>query len=290
MNINIFKNIGKYFTHQPPCSGRVASSAKMLGIKGSEAQRTQLAGELNDKFFKIIDDEFVRKAANKEKAELSKKELVGCIKQVVPNVKINVKYINDPMSFGYLEKTINKGKNTVDGFVLGLEGAVKKGEDHVVLRHEMRHFFDYMTQPKLAARSNTAAIIAKLGKGSESSVSSHLDVYSDLLYQPKTFEDNQAEISVLAKKLNGYFKSMRTPAEEKIEILQKWRSGLKTELNAYNDEAKFACKDSPDKYWKENAADYLFKDKIKLVEQALKDAISAVRKESALKFGPKASN
>jgi hypothetical protein len=285
MKINIFKNIGKYFTHQSSCAGRVASSAKMLGIKGSATQRAQLAGELNDKLFRIIGDEFVRKMAKSKKAKLSKEELARCINKIVPGVKVVIKSEKNPRCLGSLDQILSRKK--VTGYILRLNDDVKKGENESILRHEMRHLLDYATQPKLSARSNIGAIIKKLGNGSDSRMVRHWDFYSDTLYEKKVYEDNQKELSELVKKVNFHFKALRTPAEEKIEILQNWRNGLKTESNAYADEARFACKKNPDKYTEKDVGDFLFEGKIKMVNQMLKDEIAAVRKESALKFGPK---
>jgi len=292
MQIKSIKNTGNYIAKevkslQKAWPERVASSAKLKGIKGSETQRNQLAEELNNKLFKIIDNVFEQKGKKRVKwknPQIEKKELLDCIKKVIPEVKINIKYEKDPMYAAFIENILDRTQKTVVGFTVGLRGPVKKGQTTYYLRHEMRHIFDNVTQPKIAARNNTGILIGRLKNYDKNIDWKHFEFYANDLYQKVQNNDIKNEFNLITKKTNKYFKELNTTSEEKIEVLQRWRHGLKTELNAYTDEANYFNKKNPKKHRKEDAGAYFFEQKIKLLEQMLKDEINAVRKLSAEKY------
>lgn len=286
MVINSVKNIIKY-PFQKTSIERVASSARLFGIRGTEEQRTQLALDLNNKLFKLIDDVFEQKIKINQKPILKKVELLHCIKQVIP--KINIKEWFDPTMEvdGRIKPMLDKSKTKFTGFMIITKTNIEKGVNEDLLRHEMRHVFDDVTQPKILARTNTDALIGRLENYDVNTDFSHFDFYNSFLYPPKTHAEDQEEAAFLTTSIKEHFASLNTPSDEKIEILQNWRSLIKTEKNAYNDEASFVNKENPKEYLEDAYGDFFFEAKIKIVEQVLKDEISAVRKLNAEKYGYK---
>ena len=279
--INTVENLAK----KAPYPERIASSVRMPGVKGTEAQRSQLACELNDKLFKIVEDAFWRKTKKKEVPQLSERELLNCVKKVLPKVALHVKYQKDPICAAFVEPVFNAPQKTIVGLILGMKSALKKKKNEFLLRHEMRHIFDYMTQPKILGRTNTSNLVGKLKNYNHIKDMKHFDFYIGNLYRSRQCTEDQKEISLVAEHIKDHFEVLKSSPEEKIEILQKWRYGLKTEVNAYNDEAGFACKENPKKYLKESIRDYFFEGKIRLIEQLLKDEIATVRTGHAEKLG-----
>lgn len=185
MNISVIKNTSKYIEKKAHPE-RVAPSARLAGIKGTDQQRAQMALELNDKLFKLIHDIFEQKIEINKKNEypsLTKKELMNCIKQVTPGVKIKMRYENRLGYFGSVERIFNKNKIT--GYVLSIKGKVKKRINEVPLIHEMQHIFDFITQPKMNARFNTDCLIGRIENYSRFRDVFNYKFYQDNLYATK---------------------------------------------------------------------------------------------------------
>ena len=287
MKVNNLKKLDKYFPYMPYPT-RLAPSAILRGVKGTEQQRTELAQELNNKLFKLIDDVFEQKIKMGKKPKLDIKELLSCIKQVVPNIKIKISEKLNRDEAGTVENIFDKTKKTIVGFRLSLGGNLEQGVNENNLRHEMRHDFDSITQPKINARFNTANLIGRLPNYTDYIDDKHYNFFDRVLYQEKNYEDSQRELEYLTKKIKKHFKKLETPPEEKIEMLQTWRHSLKSEMNAYKDESEFACNGgNVEEYMEVEIGDYFFEPKIKLIEKMLKDEIASVRKISAEKYGKK---
>jgi len=265
---------------------RVASSARLPGIKGTERQRNQLAYDLNNKLFVLINDIFESKIKMNQKPALEKNELQDCIKQIIPNIKVKVKYKKMADCIGFLEPLADKSKK-VAGYCLNLNEKLEKGINDDTLRHEARHLFDFVTQPKTIARTNTQSLTGRLENYTEKIDMKHFDFYSDKLYTDKVFKNDEKELEILTKKIKKYFNKSKTTSDEKIEILQNWRGGLISEIAAYTDEAIYMNKENPGKILDQTLKELFLEPKLKLIEQILKDEIIAVRKISAEKFGKK---
>lgn len=282
MRINSLENASKHFI-QKVCPERVASCAR-LKIRGSEKQREKLKVELNDTFSKIIKESFDKKIKEKQKPSLNHQEILDCIKQILPTINIRVGKERQAGINGGVKTLLDSTKKVV-GFALKLKSDVKKGKNEETLRHEMNHILDFVTQPKTLARYNTDSLVGKLANYNENRDLTHFAFYSKYLYMPKTRKSDEQEIKFLAKKINEHFEKLKAPPEEKIEILQNWRYSLKAEKNAYWDEANYMYKENPKQYLLVSYGDFLHEPKIKLVEKFLKDEITAVRQESAKKYG-----
>jgi len=289
MKINNLKFLDKYFPYMP-YPKRIASSARLSGIKGSEQQRNEMIEGLNNNLFKLIDDAFEKKVKKGEQPLLCGKEILKCVKKVIPKIKIKISSENVSGFDAFVENIFDKNKKTIIGYAFSIPETIKKGSNDELLRHEMHHILEEAVAPKMAARSNTENLIGRLKNYTVYKNEEHLYFYEDNLYQKMSFKNTQEEIKYLNTIIKNHFKGFKTPSEEKIEVMQTWRHLLKSELNAYTDQAKFACKEkTPDEYLKDKYGDYLFEPKIKLIEQILKDEIAGVRKISAEKYGKKST-
>jgi len=297
MNIGIFKSLGKIFGKPAPVAQmyvpRVAASARIAGVTGSELERTQQVQQLNKKLFELIDDVFEKKTAMGEKPKLNEKEFLNCVKQVIPDANIKIKYnkkLHSEGSVDYIYK--NKKEKTVIGYLLEMKAAIEAGENEGTAVHEMWHSIEKMVQTKIAARQNAKSLIGRLKNFTEAKNQKHTDFYCDELYQRKELKDvsDEKQLKVISSSMKRHFEDLKTPSDEKIEILQRWRYSLKTELNAYKEECRYICKKmgNPDTTFNNLYGDYLFAPKIKIVEDMLKDEIASVRKLSAEKYGQKA--
>jgi len=150
----------------------------------------------------------------------------------------------------------------------------------------MRHIFDFITQPKMPARDNTRCLAGRLKNYGNYVEMKHYEFYDEVLYQKKSCKNSNEEIQFISEEIKKHFKKLNSPSEEKIEILQKWRSAMKTEINAYEDEADFIHKIfSLNTQLEKVEGEFLFDSKVKLVEEMLKNEIALVRKISAEKYG-----
>jgi hypothetical protein len=294
MNVTSIINISKFrckknLTLKNIPAGRFDSSLRFPGVKGTEQQRSKLACELNDKLFKLIHDIFNQKIKMNKRPTVNKVEIKQCIKEVVPTAKIDVIYDKCQDSAGYVGTMEETATKKIAGFVLGLRGSIKQrdADGVMTLRHEMKHFFDYITQPKSIARDNTTYLIGKLENFTEKKNDKHLTFYDNVLYHPKKYKNDEKEMNYLKGRLGKYFDKNPTPPAEKIEILQNWRGGLKAERDAYADEQVCISSDKEivEAAVKEAKEYFFFEPKIKLVEQMLKEEISAVRKQHAKNYG-----
>lgn len=292
MSINEVQNIGRVLLRKPklaqkPYPPRIGPTVSLPGIKGNQEQRTQMAKSLNDKLFGLINDTYEQKKQAGKKPFIGKKELLTIIKKVIPNVEITMGRVEDPRCAGSVEPMLDINSKTYESLLLKMNRGIKKGNNEDTLKHEMRHVFDYLTQPKIFARYNTVALIGRMKNFTADTNFDHFLFYNSVLYGPKTHKIDKNEIKFLTKKINEHFKELETPADEKIEILQCWRGLLKTESNAYGEEAEFVCKENPEQYLKDNWGDFFFEPKIKLLEKMLKEEIAGERALSAQKYGKK---
>lgn len=266
--------------------GRLSSSAKLSGIKGSESQRSKMAYDLNNKFFDLINDQFEAKIKTGQKAKLNNEEILSVIKKVIPDVNVSVKKFTGK-GVAMMETIFDKQRKKAVKFELLLKNGITKGVNESDLRHEMRHLLDAVTQPKYTARNNTMCLVGRLKNYSDKIDDKHFEMFDKLLYAPKKFEDSKMETIYVKETLNEYFKKSKTPTEEKIEILQKWRYDLKTEVNAYIDEAQLADKLNPKRYIKETVGEFFLLQKIEIIEEILKKEITGARKLNAENIGKK---
>lgn len=275
--------VQKFTASNPP---RVASSARLSGIKGSEKQREQLALEMNNKLFEFVHEIFDQKVKEGKKPAIYKRDLLKCIKKIAPDVDIKVIYEKKDDCNGSLANVFDNANNTIKGFVLAIRGAVKKDENEHTLRHEMRHFFDCITQPKFTARDNTQTLLGRLENYTEIKDTKHYNFYDSVLYNYKKFQNDETENKYITGRIENHFEKNETTPDEKIEILQNWRHSLKAEVNAFSDGVK-AIKDisNPQAAARKILNQFFFVPKIEIVEEMLKNEINSVRKACAKQYG-----
>lgn len=286
VNVTSSKNCGKKLLKKA-LTQRVSPSAKISGLKGTEGQRETLALELNDKFFESVHSLFDKKISEKKKPTLLKNEILKLLKELAPGVKVEVKYEKEQGFCGGLETLIDSSGKKIGGFLLTLEKAINKGADEATLRHELTHFFEYITQPKTIARSNTDCLVGRIENYTKKRDLKHFNFYEKVLYTPKKCKNDEKEIKRITERINKYFQKNEVSGEEKIEILQNWRSGLKSELKAYTDEAKYTSNVLHDGDFETPLDILFFEPKIKLLNKMLKKEIAGERALSEQKWGAK---
>jgi len=206
---------------------RVADTARLKGAAGSIAKRIKLEDRLNAKFVELMDDKF------EKQGRISKKDILGFFKELAPNIQLK----------------ISKYKNTVNGSGGFLEydtpktEAVKKFNIHIPftndtdfiekadyktirsLLHEKGHFFKRTIEPKYIARFGEKNLSEKLNRAQSK--------FYYNLYQNESGDLNgSTRIDFVENNINKFFKKQACSTQEKIEILQLWRYGLKDESNA----------------------------------------------------------
>jgi hypothetical protein len=241
----LFKRVSRI-----PC--KVESTAKLMGCSGSEAARTKTADDLCSKFSQKIRDTFELQEKKGEPTALSQENLQSYFKELAPNVDLNVVAITQRNGYsGSVVPLLTETGESVRGYSLEIPfdyGSYIKKEDASkldILSHEARHFFNFITEPKYRAR----AILNDFPEGKKSAA---WNFYEKVLYNEETnalpgrdfvtrlrahlVEDKKARLDGVKAKMNAFFVKNSCSADEQIQLLQKWRYGLKTEIAAYTNQ------------------------------------------------------
>lgn len=272
---------------------RVAKSAKLPNIKGSAVERTRMAEDLSTKFTEFVNDAFKKQTQVGKDAFITKKEIGNWIKENCKNVNVKLKRNKDKTCGGAIRDVANIFSGTVKGYSIHLPfksslSPIIDKEGARVLIHESRHLFDYITQPKIVARSNTKFLIGLLKDVNYKTIVSNWNFYSEFLRKPElTKEAIKEDLFLLEnrkKLVQTHFHS--TSTKQRIEHLQEWRHRLKTEKSAFTDELSkthyILNGKSINKLRLEDFHSFFrFPEKIKILKELLKDEITSVRKQHA---------
>lgn len=193
---------------------------------------------------------------------------------------INIKVLknnisnNDAIMDVYADK---EGK--VYGYLLAFKSPknILKVPFMPILMHEITHLSDYLFQPKLLSREQKILKIPD-------KTNRYVKFYEKYMYDEFLFNQNDAKDKYLANVKVALDKFISgTDKTYIIDYLQDIRYSLKTEMNAYEMQKKFAYK-LKDSGFKINPSDllervkyFMFEDKIKLVEKSLSDLIKDQR-------------
>jgi len=109
---------------------------------------------------------------------------------------------------------------------------ILRKKDCYLLPHELRHFFDKLANPKMAARENSFERLKHKDL--------HWKFYRNEIYPTaKIGTDKNTVMPKIKAQIEEHFDRYKTSKADKVEILQYWRYQLKTELNAAQDEVFF---------------------------------------------------
>jgi len=229
---------------------KVATTAKLAGVKGSDAERENIASGLKRQLSKMIKDSFDQKESLGFKPIILKEEVEEFFEKLAPNVSILVESAQD----GGVKPLVSGKMNTIKSYILrlpfetmGSNYFIKKSDSAKLdtLNHEASHLFGFIAAPKNGARFNPANL-------PEPTAFAGWSFYKKTLYWDETsdssvfgginafrkhlVEDKNARIDSVKNKINGFFKENFCIPSEKIELLQSWRHNLKSEVLAYKEE------------------------------------------------------
>ncbi len=161
----------------------ITPSAKISNIKGSVARRMELSETLSETFYAEI------KSLQKEQKKVYLKDVKKILQKICPELNIKIKKNYKCGVDGYIKPSYKE--NILDGFTLsikakGLFNKLLPPDGFTTLFHEVKHLFDYSTQPKLSKRVgnrilNEEAKLIKLSPIKSLWLDSS-DFYSSFLY------------------------------------------------------------------------------------------------------------
>lgn len=223
---------------------KVAKTAKLLGIKGSVAQREQLEDVLHAKFSQQIKDTF------ESQGFVTKKQVKGFLKELGKNVSVKVKESNHP-AMGNKYSFFNR--NVIKSKYLKLPFADKKRiykddlESINNLHHEAEHYIVEIVESKYAAHLSTLENLPPSLKVQQNAF------YYGKLYlnlpknEAKTYQKEAANFSVhnikkqsenndindIENAISNFFIDNKCTREQRINLFQGWRHGLRSEIKSY---------------------------------------------------------
>lgn len=212
---------------------RVGSEAKMpyRVCKGSVNFRNKMADRLYKKFCIELDKNAIESVCATE-------DFTTALKNTLHPYKIafNVNAETGSKNKGTLTPQFsvkNSGENSAiiscESFTLSLPMNEDKKIiiDKYCAAHEVRHLFDHILNPKMS-----------LARWTNQFNNQHYDTNINIV-RDKLFNefDNPLNIQELEKDITGHLSSV--PDEISVEVLQKARYQLKTEINAYKNELNY---------------------------------------------------
>lgn len=219
---------------------RVERTARLMGAKGSAADRNKLASNLNKRFYVMVTDTISKRVQKGKQAYINANEIGKHIEKLAQGVLLYLEKAVDPIYGGFVMPHQLKGNvNSIFGLEMALP-FVKRGNTNILreddldlLMHESRHFFDMITQPKHLAKENHFARIKQSG---------HWKFYEKNVY---TTHENMTGSDVkvgLKSMINIHFDKRKTSLADRINVLQYWRYSVLTELNAFKDQTFYCAK------------------------------------------------
>lgn len=246
-------------------------------VKGSPSQRAQLSDKLFNDFCDNIS--FAIKSDT-----LSINEIKDCFSQTLPS-KIGFQisdigkiFYNENFGVDGFTGYMIRGKNRkISGFNIFLPLDKEKKNFHIghldILFHEMKHVYDYLTNPKTLGRG--FYVPHKLQ-----------DFYDDKIY-PR----DAVSLDKLGVRINNKIK--RLPYYKRLDFLQDCRASLESEINAFSAEKVYDrfARQYPKKMLKNKVYDdidyFNFREKLAIVEGLLRNELLKLRNENKELFGQK---
>lgn len=252
---------------------KVAKTAKLMGIKGSVAQREQLENILHAKFSKQLKDTF------ESQDFVTKEQVKGFLQELGENIKVKVKTATNPAmgnKFSHFKK-IAKAKYLKLPF--NQDGRIFKHEYEKVnsIHHEGEHYITEIVEPKYAAVLSQVKTLPPSLRVLQDEFywttlyqneSPNLNIVVDAKKQTKLYHNEAASLTLsnsakskkrtinIETRLTDFFKNNAVKTEQRIPILQGWRYQLKEELKGFT---KAAIEEIEHKYQIEKLSERLKK-------------------------------
>lgn len=229
---------------------KVAKTAKLLGLKGSVAQRGQIENVLHAKFSQNLKDTF------ESQGYVTKKQVKEFLQELGSNIKVKVKTSTYPAMgniFSYFKKII---KSKYVELPFDSNNRIYKSEHKKIksIEHEGLHYIAEIVETKYAARHST---VAKLP--------SHLRILEDEFYRKTLYNNespslnndfeakkytklyknkaacltlspsvkNKDRYEYIKNEVSNFLKTKPATLEQRIALLQGWRYELKGEVKAF---------------------------------------------------------
>lgn len=225
-----------YIQNINKCINRVERTAKLTGISGSVDARNNIASRLNKRLFLMIDESINQRVKSGGKAYITKNEIGKHLKKLAEGVVLFLEKCEDSkLEASVCCEQVEGQINSVYGHVIALP-FIKNGNTEVlrqdkvyIASHELRHFFDGVTQPRTLAIENRFARVKHMP--------THWNFYEENIYVDYPDEIDKAKIIPdLKNKIDNYFSKHKTTYKDKIVTLQYWRYCMQFELNAMKDD------------------------------------------------------
>lgn len=239
-------------------------------IRGNSKKRLQIS----DKMF----NDFCRRISEGIHSEtISVEDIKDTFTKTVPN-KIGIQFRNigknfDKPDYNYdgMVSYMIRGKNRkVSGYVvmLPLDNSNKllKLENLNILLHEMKHVYDYITNPKTL------------------NIGFYIPAKLQHFYDEKIYPRDEIKLSKLALRTENAIK--RRPFYTRINFLQYCRYELLGEINAFNAEKSYDIikKEHPETIKKKKIFNdiefFQVKEKLGIIENLLKKELTKLREEN----------
>lgn len=244
---------------------RIISTARLKGITGSVAEREMAAHSLKLMFKDLLIETFEKNSSNGDPVvyKTDIKEILG---DLIPNIKIGITSYDkkNKNTSGSISNWPSNDYKAIVGYILKIPFtnensssiSVKDTQSINVLAHEVvGHLFKQITEPKYPLRFGKIIFDSKRDK-------KQWEFYKNVIYRNELEElsalvknkSGTGSFSLLnslktrinkfrekesirgksvEKKVKKFFKNNKFSPQEKIEVLQKWRYGLKDEIYAY---------------------------------------------------------
>lgn len=248
--------------------------------KGSEKQRMKMAANMSEKFFKELDNHSGGNCCLVNDFCKSLNKVLEPYKIMYTVEKEASRVNNASLAPIAVPKVLGDGSLNIDYAGFKFLFPLNKGGDKITNKypvfHEVRHFFDHISNPKLSQlRLNSIANNMAL----ESRYDNLKNLFADDLLKPVDMKNFKSEVNAILAEL---------PDDVAVDSLQKIRNRLKTEINAYGDELKFRARGiGIVKYFYDivNLKMFLctnakFKTKLRFANKLLKERLEHVRKDS----------
>jgi len=243
--LNIEKQITREFkTFNIP--SKVEPGAKLARIKGSVAQREKVADNLSKQFSTMVKDTFKFRKDIGVTPLITIREVLGFIEKLTPNLAFVIKSAKK----GCVQPLYNPSIGSVKGYKLELPfdrnsvASVIYSNDFErldTLDHEMRHFFDFITQPKYMARFSPSKKNA-IRRTDEWNffekglypprAENPLGLETNELIKMRLHENKSARSYAVKHSIQDFFQEQGASSSDQIDMLQTWRHRLKCEVYA----------------------------------------------------------
>lgn len=208
---------------------RVASTARLVGAKGSVQDRRQFAHKLNQKLY-LMDSEIIKKRVESGgKAFITAQEFYDNFKKLTGKVGIKLEKNDSAMYCGYMTPAVNPETGQLAGIYLALP--FEKNNNTWILKqdyntrtkmHESWHALEFLALPKYSARFHKVETL----KREETS-----------FYKKFLYTKNQKNIDFIKNEMSKHLENpyLNFSLLERINIMQNWRYMLQSESSAYKE-------------------------------------------------------